>query len=764
MKDAQKPDHISLNTLVGRLKEGRFVIPDFQREFEWKPWDIRDLVRSIFLDYYIGSLLLWKGKPENFDALACEPIYAFKGQESPEHIVLDGQQRLTALYYALMAPDAPAPSRANRYLFFIRVDRLMDDSTDEAFLYDWTRAGEKYLKDLNAQFEGHMFPLAVVGRGGWDLFHWIQGYETFWSKRANESDIPQDASTASKHASNAAAFGELVKSITEQYQIAYIELDRDLPLDKVCDIFTQVNSKGVRLDVFDLVNALLKPKGLVLRHMWREAASRLSFVSTERMNIYVLQVMSILRQAYCSPKYLYYLMPGQPKVTREPDGSLSKQILVASAQDFEALWNTAVGALEASIKTLKHPQEYGAIASQYLPYTAMLPAFAALQVAARQLSPDRQLAAQRKIRQWYWASVFNNRYSGSVESTSARDFLDLTAWFQEDDAKPALVAELPTRLKTLPLRHETRRGTSVYNGVFNLLVLRGARDWMSGKVPQYDDLDDHHIVPKDWAKTQPVGGLIDSILNRTPLTSETNRHVISNRLPNKYLPELIKASGESSVRAILDTHFIAPEAFDILLRDPFTLSDFEEFVDAREQAIRNGMEAMLLEEKQALPPDLRELDDSVSRIELGLRSLIVSRLNGNASRLPTSVLMKIEDRIQSIASKDAAFDLAAYDSIEAKLQYADLRDLQEAMMAKSLWPEFAPLFANKDTLTVKYDQLANLRNALSHNRSISGVGLKEGEAAIMWFDQVLAKPSEAQPHTAGHGHEVRDSGREAQLR
>ncbi|MEZ4547184.1 MAG: DUF262 domain-containing protein [Thermodesulfobacteriota bacterium] len=65
MKDAQKPDHISLNTLIGRLREGRFLVPDFQREFEWNPWDIRELMRSIFLDYYIGSLLLWKGKKES---------------------------------------------------------------------------------------------------------------------------------------------------------------------------------------------------------------------------------------------------------------------------------------------------------------------------------------------------------------------------------------------------------------------------------------------------------------------------------------------------------------------------------------------------------------------------------------------------------------------------------------------------------------------------------------------------------------------------
>jgi uncharacterized protein with ParB-like and HNH nuclease domain len=79
MKDAQKSDHISLNTLIGRLKEGRYVIPDFQREFEWRPWDIRDLMRSIFLDYYIGSLLLWKGTKSNFDALSCEGIYGYEG-------------------------------------------------------------------------------------------------------------------------------------------------------------------------------------------------------------------------------------------------------------------------------------------------------------------------------------------------------------------------------------------------------------------------------------------------------------------------------------------------------------------------------------------------------------------------------------------------------------------------------------------------------------------------------------------------------------
>lgn len=158
MKDAQKPDHVSLTTLIGRLREGRFVIPDFQREFEWKPWDIRDLMRSIFLDYYIGSLLLWKGKGENFEALACEPIYGYEGDGDGnwEHIVLDGQQRLTAMYYTFLAPDVPVPNRSNRFLYFIRVDRFMDEAYDEAFDYDWTRRGLNILADPVSQYENRL--------------------------------------------------------------------------------------------------------------------------------------------------------------------------------------------------------------------------------------------------------------------------------------------------------------------------------------------------------------------------------------------------------------------------------------------------------------------------------------------------------------------------------------------------------------------------------------------------------------------------------
>jgi Protein of unknown function DUF262 len=504
MKDAQKPDHVSLNTLINYLRDGRFVIPDFQLEFEWKPWDIRELMRSIFLDYYIGSLLLWKGKPENFTALSCEPVYGYQGNGKPEYIVLDGQQRLTAIYYAFLAPDKPLPNRANRFFYFVHVDKFMADEFDEAFGYDpLTRRWTKVLESKDAQFASHLFPFSVIGSTGWELPNWVQGYEAYWKDKAKEAELAaneQASVLAHNHAKNAREFGELLQGITGQYQISCIELDKDLEVDKVCDIFTQINSRGVRLDVFDLVNALLKPKGLRLKQMWRDAAQRLDNVDTEKMNVYILQVMSILRQSYCSPKYLYFLLPEQEKPVRDPDGTRRKEILIPNIADFEARWNAAVDALEDAIKVLRHPQEYGAVSSNFLPYVSILPVFSALRAYAKTLPAARQLDARRKLRHWYWASVFNNRYSGAVESTSARDFLDLKTWFDDDMAEPALIAEFAQRFRSLDLRKEIRRGTSVYNGIFNLLVIQGARDWMTGDVPQHGDLDDHHIVPDSWGR------------------------------------------------------------------------------------------------------------------------------------------------------------------------------------------------------------------------------------------------------------------------
>lgn len=740
MRDAQKPNQFTLNNLISRLKEGRFVVPDFQREFEWKPWDISDLMRSIFLDYYVGSLLLWKGKEENFKALACEPIYGHPGGSSSEHIVLDGQQRLSAIYYACVAPDVPLPDRSNRAIYFINVDRFMREEYDDAFSYDWkSRRIAKLIQDPATQYHDHIFPLSVIGAGGWAMPTWVQGYMKYWQEMTADAKARGDEETATQYAvyaQNAEKFGEILKDLTEQYQVSYIELDKDLGLDKICDIFAQINSKGRRLDVFDLLNALLKPRDLQLRFMWRKARGRLNFVDSSKLNVYILQVMSILKQAYCSPKYLYYLMPGHEKTIRTPSGKTEKEVLVQTTKEFVELWDTSVSAMERAIKMLRHPQEFGVTSSKYLPYVSILPAFSAIQEHVRILSADKRLSAQRKVRFWYWASIFTNRYSGSVESTAARDYQDMKAWIESDGNEPPLIQEFKSRFKNLELRRETKYGSSIYNGIFNLLVLNGARDWITGNIPDNELLDDHHIVPASWGDAHLQDKSGNSILNRTPLLDDTNRHVIRDKLPNEYLPDLIAQNGESHVRAILESHLISPAAFDILMRPNFSALDFEEFINERQRTYVEAIESLLIKERLDLSPDLRNVDERIESVELALRSKIETHLSGQEGAFPQHVKDKVQQRLNRKQRKDPSFNKEYYSSLGGMLEFCDLQELKDIILAKSNWQYFSSSFLGKEDFSKRLDQLSEVRNGIRHSRTVDEISRKDGEAALLWFEKV----------------------------
>jgi hypothetical protein len=262
---------------------------------------------------------------------------------------------------------------------------------------------------------------------------------------------------------------------------------------------------------------------------------------------------------------------------------------------------------------------------------------------------------------------------------------------------------------------------------------------MTGDVPQYGDLDDHHIVPDAWGKRYINDNLSGSILNRTPLTAETNRHVISARLPNEYLPELMKQSGEAIVRGILETHFISPSAFDILLRKPFTAKDFEGFIAERQRTIQDAIENFLIKERLDLPPQLRELDATTEQLELKLRETVKTTLADDASNVPPHMLQKVDDRIARTVKKNAALDADRYKTLDGKLEYFDLRELQDTITSRGPWVLFEPRFGTKEAVNVKFDQLAELRNGIRHSRSVSEIAQKEGEAAILWFKQVLAK-------------------------
>jgi hypothetical protein len=235
------------------------------------------------------------------------------------------------------------------------------------------------------------------------------------------------------------------------------------------------------------------------------------------------------------------------------------------------------------------------------------------------------------------------------------------------------------------------------------------------------------------------GNRVHTILNRSPLIAETSRHVIRKRLPNEYLPELITQSGESQVRAILESHFISPAALQVLLRNPFTAHDFEEFITERQVTLLRAIETLLIKERLDLEPRLRDLDEKIERVELDLRALVARALAANVAAIPPHVMQKADERIQRQIRQNPALDADHYRTIAGKLEYCDLRDLQDIITSKSTWPMFATAFANKESLNTKFTQLADLRNGIRHSRTVDDVTRMEGEAAITWFGQILAR-------------------------
>jgi hypothetical protein len=106
---------VSVAEAVRNALEGRWGIPEFQREFVWRPKQICDLADSLWLGYPVGSLLLWIPPDDRKDP---EDAFAW---------VADGQQRLTAL--CLLAGQRPPWRKRYR-------DNVLPRAADVVFWFD----------------------------------------------------------------------------------------------------------------------------------------------------------------------------------------------------------------------------------------------------------------------------------------------------------------------------------------------------------------------------------------------------------------------------------------------------------------------------------------------------------------------------------------------------------------------------------------------------------------------------------------------------
>jgi hypothetical protein len=478
--------------------------------------------------------------------------------------------------------------------------------------------------------------------------------------------------------------------------------------------------------------------------MYREASKLVDDSSYPgfELKTYILMVMSILKQNYCSAKYLYYLVPGEIKKIKTGDGKMEQQVLIPSKEEFTISWNQAVNSIDKTLKSLKNSREFGAISSKFLPYPSIIPALSAIKTYVKDSDYENKADISRKIKKWYWASIFLKRYSSSVETTSAKDFVDLKKWFSNDDLEIDCVSDFIGAYKTLDLQKEINSGSAIYKAIFNLIIINGARDWESNELPEYEDLDDHHIVPKSWGRKMGIPKEINSILNRTPISGATNRKVLKDQLPNVYLKNMLNNNNEEKVYEVLASHLINRKAVDILLRDNFTVDDYYDFLKARKKTIINQINKSIIDDSIELPEDLLNLNNQIEEIELFLRQLVLKNLKlENSSdvkeRIPSHILEKINQKLKRERKRNPALVEEKIDLASYWLQFLDLQELLSIITSKLYWHIFESSFGSKEKLNIEFNDVSNLRNALRHSREVDKITQMKGEASLMWFNLQL---------------------------
>lgn len=93
----------NLSQLLEEVSSGKIQLPEFQRSWTWDDNRIQGIIASLSQGYPMGAVMrLQYGNPDI--KFKYRPIEGVSGiSVMPEHLVLDGQQRLTSIYQAVFS-------------------------------------------------------------------------------------------------------------------------------------------------------------------------------------------------------------------------------------------------------------------------------------------------------------------------------------------------------------------------------------------------------------------------------------------------------------------------------------------------------------------------------------------------------------------------------------------------------------------------------------------------------------------------------------
>lgn len=129
--------------LLQKIESGEIALPDLQRPFVWEDAKVRNLLDSMNKGFPVGYVMLWDF-PDDYDAKPRSSAIAKSGTRSVRSLLIDGQQRLTALLSAMdgiVVKDKDYRDRRIRISF--NPLAKADDGKQIGQFEVWTSATEK---------------------------------------------------------------------------------------------------------------------------------------------------------------------------------------------------------------------------------------------------------------------------------------------------------------------------------------------------------------------------------------------------------------------------------------------------------------------------------------------------------------------------------------------------------------------------------------------------------------------------------------------
>ena len=215
--DNYKITQYSVSSILGYVENSQIAIPEIQRPFVWKGEEVRALIDSLYEGYPIGYLIVWQNsqvRVRNF------------GKGGTKKILIDGQQRVTALMAALLGKevlDEQYQSHRIRIAF-----NPLAGKGEERFAVCDTKHEEdsRWIPDISVFFRRD--------------FSFRQFEKEYKEANPDEDFTPLEESV------------DTLKEIVK-HQVGVIELSFLLDIDVVSEIFIRINLQGKPLNQEDFV-------------------------------------------------------------------------------------------------------------------------------------------------------------------------------------------------------------------------------------------------------------------------------------------------------------------------------------------------------------------------------------------------------------------------------------------------------------------------------------------------------------------------------